>query len=90
VVHAGLCGFNLGRFISGGFSSVSCVTIPEREPSWPVYLVIIDDSLPEDKADEIHQLGMIAYVRDELKDERHLSTRSWIRPLSTLPKDLAK
>lgn len=65
-------------------------TIPEREPSWRVYLVTLDDNLPEDKADEIHQLGMIAYVPDDLKKERHLSAKEWIRPLSTLPRDLER
>jgi len=63
-------------------------SIPEREPSWRVYLATTDDSLPEDKAKEIHQLGMIAYVRDELKSQQHLSEKQWIRRLSDLPRDL--
>jgi 4-alpha-glucanotransferase len=63
-------------------------TIPERKPAWRVFLLTIDEELSEDKAKEIDQLGMIAYVRDELKDQNHLRNKGWIRKLSDLPKDL--
>jgi hypothetical protein len=63
-------------------------TIPERKPAWRVFLLTIDDNLPEDKAKEIDQLGIIAYVRDDLKAKEHLVTKDWIRKLSDLPKDL--
>jgi len=63
-------------------------TIPERKPSWRVFLLTQDEDLPEDKAKEIDQLGMIVYVRDELKTEDHLTQKPWVRKLSDLPKDL--
>lgn len=63
-------------------------TIPERKPAWRVFLLTIDDELSEDKAIEIDQLGIIAYIRDELKDQNHLKDKDWIRKLSDLPKDL--
>lgn len=63
-------------------------TIPERKPSWRVFLLTLDEELPEDKAKEIDQLGIIAYVRDELKEKRNLANKEWIRKLSDLPKDL--
>jgi len=39
-------------------------TIPERKPSWRVFLLTQDEDLPEDKAEEIDELGMIVYVRE--------------------------
>jgi hypothetical protein len=63
-------------------------TIPERKPAWRVFLLTIDDELSEDKAREIDQLGIIAYVRDELKAKGHLVNKDWIRRLSDLPRDL--
>lgn len=63
-------------------------TIPERKPSWRVFLLTQDEDLPEGKAKEIDQLGMIVYVRDELKGEDYLTEKPWVRKLSDLPKDL--
>jgi len=62
--------------------------IPERKPSWRVFLLTIDENLPEDKANEIDALGMIVYVKDELKNQTHLKDKSWVRKLSDLPKDI--
>jgi AcrR family transcriptional regulator len=62
--------------------------IPERKPSWRVFLLAIDENLPEDKATEIDVLGMIVYVRDELKDKSYLQKKEWVRRLSELPKDI--
>lgn len=63
-------------------------TIPERKPSWRVFLLTLDENLPEDKAIEIDSLGMIVYVRDELKERTHLQKKEWVRKLSELPKDI--
>lgn len=63
-------------------------TIPERKPSWRVFLLTMDDSLPEEKANEINTLGMIIYLKDELKETNHLKSKSWVRKLSELPADL--
>jgi hypothetical protein len=64
-------------------------TIPERRPLWRVFLLTIDDELSEAKANEIEQLGIIAYIRDELKEQKHLAHKGWIRRLSDLPHDLS-
>lgn len=63
-------------------------TIPERQPSWRVFLLTLDNKLPEEKANEINKLGMIIYIKDKLKEEKHLKDKSWVRKLSELPKDL--
>jgi len=63
-------------------------TIPERKPSWRVFLITLDESLPEDKAKEIDVLGMIVYVKDELKEKTHLQKKDWVRRLSDLPEDI--
>jgi hypothetical protein len=63
-------------------------TIPERKPSWRVFLLTQDEDLPEGKAREIDKLGMIVYVRDELKGKGYLTQKPWVRGLSDLPKDL--
>jgi hypothetical protein len=62
--------------------------IPERKPSWRVFLITVDDELPEDKANEINSLGMIIFVKDELKSKRHLVKKEWVRKLSDLPENL--
>ncbi|GEM_PF-369970 len=64
-------------------------TIPERKPSWRVFLLTQDEELTEDKAKEIDELGMIVYVRDELKNKDYLAQKPWVRRLSDLPKDLS-
>lgn len=51
-------------------------------------LAIIDKNLPEGKAKEIRETGMIVYVTDELKMKFHLRNKPWIRKLSNLPKDI--
>lgn len=63
-------------------------TIPEAKIGWRVYLITIDEEFPEDKVRMIEDLGLIAYVRDDLKSEEHLKDKDWIRRLSDLPKDL--
>jgi len=44
--------------------------------------------LPEGKAREIDELGMIVYVMDELKNKGYLVQKPWVRRLSDLPEDL--
>jgi len=63
-------------------------TIPERKPSWRVFLITIDEELSVEKADEINSLGMILYIQDKLKSKPSLKRKSWIRNLSALPKDI--
>lgn len=63
-------------------------TIPERKASWRVFLLTLDENLPENKAMEIDALGMIVYVRDELKERTHLQKKEWVRKLSELPQDI--
>ncbi|CUS82315.1 hypothetical protein JGI16_11811, partial [Candidatus Kryptonium thompsonii] len=49
-----------------------------------------DENLPESKANEINQKGLIAFVRDELLKNRAFKKMPWIRKLSDLPKELRK
>jgi len=53
-----------------------------------VYLITLDEEISESKAQEIHQKGLIAFVRDEIKEREALKKMSWIRPLSSLPEEL--
>ena len=62
--------------------------VPTAQPNRRIYLVTLDEILPENKANEIRARGLIAFVRDSLKDEKHLIDKPWIRRLSDLPKEL--
>lgn len=63
--------------------------IPDKNRNWVMYLVTLDDNLPDKKAKEINEQGMVVYVRDELKAQSHLAKKDWIRRLSDLPKDVS-
>lgn len=62
--------------------------IPEQNKGWKMYLLTLDDDLPEDKANEFDKHGLIVYVKDDVKIKKHLSEKTWIRRLSDLPKDI--
>jgi len=62
--------------------------VPEQMKGARLYLVTMNGECPEGKAKEIKEAGMVAYVPDELKEKNHLQEKSWIRSLSSLPKDL--
>ncbi len=61
--------------------------IPQIGPNQTVYLITIDQELSEQKAQEIQSHNLIAFVPDNLKQQKHAQS-SWIRKLSDLPKDL--
>jgi hypothetical protein len=62
--------------------------IPERKMSWRVFLVTLDEDLSKEKAKEIKKEGFIVYVPDDVKKQKHLRGKAWIRKLSALPVDL--
>lgn len=64
--------------------------VPVAQPNQRVYLVTIDKELSESKANEIKGKGLIAFVRDNLKQEEHLKDKPWIRKLSDLPEELRR
>lgn len=64
--------------------------VPIAQPNQRVYLITIDEELPERKAIEIKEKGLIAFVWDDLKEQEHLIDRPWIRKLSDLPKELRR
>ena len=64
--------------------------VPQARPNQRIYLITIDENLPESKANEINQKGLIAFVRDELLKNRAFKKMPWIRKLSDLPKELRK
>lgn len=64
--------------------------VPSAQPNRRVYLITIDERLPESKANEIKDKGLIIFVRDELKAEEHLVDKPWVRKLSDLPGELRR
>lgn len=62
--------------------------VPEHMKGTRLYLVTINGELPEDKANQIKETGMVVYVRDELKAAPHLKDKPWVRKLSNLPQDI--
>lgn len=62
--------------------------VPEQMKGARLYLVTINGECSEEKAKEIKEVGMYAYVPDKLKKRKYLQDKPWIRPLSGLPKDL--
>lgn len=63
-------------------------TVPEKKKNWEMYLITLDDTISESKANDIKKKKLIAYVRDDLKNQSHLNDKNWIRKLSDLPHDL--
>ncbi|MFN7181711.1 MAG: type II restriction endonuclease [Planctomycetota bacterium] len=64
--------------------------VPQARLNQRIYLLTIDESLSESKANEINQKGLIAFVRDELTKTQALQKMPWIRKLADLPKELKK
>lgn len=64
--------------------------VPEHMKGARLYLVTINGQCSEQKAKEIKETGMVAYVPEHLKQQKHLKDKQWIRPLSELPKDIGK
>jgi len=61
--------------------------VPSVGPNQRVYLLTIDNELSETKAKEIKNLGLIVYIKDNLKEEK-FKDLPWVRKLSDLPKDI--
>jgi hypothetical protein len=64
--------------------------VPQARPNQRIYLLTIDEDISKNKAQEINEKGLIAFVRDELKQKSPLNEMTWIRRLSDLPKELNK
>ncbi len=64
--------------------------VPQARLNQRIYLITIDDDLSESKAKEINEKGLIAFVRDELKQKEQLKNMAWIRGLNSLPKELQR
>ena len=62
--------------------------VPQARLNQRIYLITIDEELSKGKADEINQKGLIAFVRDELLENKAFQKMPWIRKLSNLPKEL--
>jgi len=52
------------------------------------YLITLNGKCSKEKAEEIKESGMVVYVKNKLKKQKHLRDKPWIRPLSGLPKDI--
>ncbi len=64
--------------------------VPQARLNQRIYLITMDDDLSENKAKEINEKGLIAFVRDELKQKEQIKNMSWIRGLNSLPKELQR
>jgi len=62
--------------------------VPEQMKGARLYLVTINGKCSADKAQEIKEVGLIAYVPEHLKNQKHLIEKPWVRSLSSLPQDL--
>lgn len=62
--------------------------VPEQMKGARLYLVTINGECSAEKAKEIKEAGMVAYVPSSLKKQSHLQRKSWVRPLSDLPLDI--
>jgi hypothetical protein len=61
--------------------------VPEQMRGTILYLVTINSGCSAEKAQEIRETGMVAYVPQELKDSEHRD-KPWIRSLAELPRDI--
>jgi len=64
--------------------------VPQARLNQRIYLITMDDDLSENKAKEINEKGLIAFVRDELKQKEQIKNMAWIRGLNSLPKELQR
>jgi len=64
--------------------------VPQVRTNQRVYLLTIDDDLSESKADEINEKGLIAFVKDEIKEREGLRDKPWIRKFSDFPEELRR
>jgi hypothetical protein len=64
--------------------------VPQARLNQRIYLLTIDESLSESKANEINQKGLIAFVKDGIAKSPSLQKMPWIRRLTDLPKELEK
>lgn len=62
--------------------------VPQARLNQRIYLLTIDEVLSINKANEINEKGLIAFVRDELVERSNLNKLLWIRRLSDLPEEL--
>lgn len=64
--------------------------VPQARLNQRIYLITIDDNISENKANEINEKGLIAFVRDELITTNSLKSLAWIRKISDLPRELKR
>jgi len=62
--------------------------IPQAKLNQRIYLLTIDEELSLEKANEIKEKGLIAFVRDEILQRPEFFEITWIRKLKDLPKEL--
>ncbi|MDH5696784.1 MAG: type II restriction endonuclease [Dehalococcoidia bacterium] len=62
--------------------------VPEQMKGARLYLVTINGECSAEKAQEIKEAGLIAYVPEHLKNQKHLIEKPWVRSLSSLPQDV--
>ncbi|MBN2208401.1 MAG: hypothetical protein JW759_03810 [Candidatus Coatesbacteria bacterium] len=64
--------------------------VPQARPNQRVYLLTIDEDVSSEKAQEINQKSLIAFVRDDVATKVAFANMRWVRPLSDLPKAVSR
>ena len=62
--------------------------VPQARLNQRIYLLTIDDNLSKNKAIEINNKGLIAFVRDDLFQKEDFINMPWIRKLSDFPEEI--
>lgn len=63
---------------------------PGARINWRIYLLTIDQKITESKANEIHERSLVAFIRNELKQNDSLRNMAWMRSLNDLPGELER
>lgn len=64
--------------------------VSQAQLNWRIYLLTIDENVSINQAEEINKKGLIAFIRDNLKEKEPFKNMPWIRKLSNLPKELER
>lgn len=64
--------------------------VPQARLNQRIYLLTIDEELSLNKADEINEKGLIAFVPDKILERAEFKNKPWIRKLKDLPSLLKK
>lgn len=64
--------------------------LPDKNRNWIMFMITLDNDIPDKKAKEMEEQNLVVYVKDEVKAKSYLARKGWIRPLSDLPNELKR